>query len=135
MLFKKRFFFKLRKLLTLGFIGVFLAASLPAIAQASSDRVIDIAQITWTGAPKPEASSSEIANAIQTKVSESWKTFTTLLGDNQDRSLNFMVGKTLETPIKLSAPMNCAGNGFISFTNALRSEVYSKLGITDFKTR
>lgn len=135
MLFKKRFFFKIRNLLALGFIGVFLAASLPAIAQASSDRVIDIAQITWTGAPKPEASSADIANAIQTKVSESWKIFTTLVGDNQDRSLNFIVGKTLETPIRLLAPMSCAGNGFASFTSALRSEVYSKLGITEFKNR
>ena len=130
-----RAFFGVRNLIAFACSTVLLTANLSPIAEAANDRVIDIAQITWTGAARPDVSSGEIASAIQTNVSQNWKRFTTLEGDGQDRSLNFIVGKTLDTPIKLSFPMSCEGNGFNSFTNALRSEVYTKLGISDFKSR
>lgn len=125
----------LRKLKALACATVFLTSNLSSIAHAANDRVIDIAQITWTGAAKADVSSEEIVDAIQTKVSENWRKFTTLEGDEKDRSLNFIVGKTLETPVRLSFPMNCEGNGFNSFTNAIRSEVYNKLGVSDSKSR
>ena len=108
---------------------------LPSPAIASDNRVIDVAQITWTGAKAPDVTMQDVANSVNTKVSESWRQFTTIVGDNQDRAVNFTLGKLLENPVRLTLPMSCEGDNFTSFKNSLRAEVYNRLGIPDWKSR
>ena len=135
MLFEARKTSRIRRSLALICVSILFIANFNSSAYAASERVIDIAQVTWTGAAKPDVGAIDIVNSIQKEVSESWKIFTTLTDDSRNRSINFIVGKTLEMPIRLSSPMRCESNGFNSFTNALRSEVYGKLGIPDSKSR
>lgn len=108
---------------------------LPTPAIASDNRVIDVAQITWTGAKAPDVTMQDVANSVNTKVSESWRQFTTIVGDSRDRAVNFTLGKLLDNPVKLISPMSCEGDNFTSFKNSLRAEVYNRLGIPDWKSR
>jgi hypothetical protein len=71
----------------------------PAIAVET--RVIDIVTVTWPGAPALPADANKIANLINTEVNADWKKFTTLYGDPTDRTISFVSGKILETPISL----------------------------------
>jgi hypothetical protein len=108
--------------------------SLPA-ATALDERIIDIASVTWNGARTPAVRTSDIANSIATKVGPQWKIFTTFKGDAKDRSVSFINGQTLATPVTLSAPVRCEGTGYSSFADAMRTEVYKRLGIADYKNR
>lgn len=117
-------------------VAMFLAVLSPVSkAQALDTRLIDIAQITWTGAPKPSNSLSEIRDSITNIVSPSWKGFTTNEGDLKARAINFAYGQTLESAIRLSTPLDCDAPGFVSFMREIQAETYKRLGITSWSDR
>lgn len=112
----------------------FLFSSLPA-ALASDSRTIDIVEITWNGATRPANTVADIQNAITNSVSPSWKAFTTNEGDVRSRTIEFVYGRTLDTPIRLATPLACEGSGFVSFMRDIQAETYRRLGIEDWKER
>ena len=105
----------------------------PAIAV--DVRVIDIVTVTWPGAPALPADANKIANLINTEVNADWKKFTTLYGDPTDRSISFVSGKILETPISLASKMPCSGLAATNFLDAVRPDAFRKLGVTDYSKR
>ena len=117
-------------------VALFLAVLAPVSqAQALDTRTIDIAQITWAGAPRPSNSLSEIRDSITNIVSPSWRSFTTNEGDLKARAINFNYGQTLESAIRLSAPLDCDAPGFVSFMRDIQAETYKRLGITSWSDR
>ena len=105
----------------------------PAIAVET--RVIDIVTVTWPGAPALPADANKIANLINTEVNADWKKFTTLYGDPTDRTISFVSGKILETPISLGSKMPCSGIAATTFMDSVRPEAFRKLGVTDYSAR
>ena len=105
----------------------------PAIAV--DVRVIDIVTVTWPGAPALPADANKIANLINTEVNADWKKFTTLYGDPTDRTISFVSGKILETPISLASKMPCSGLAATNFLDAVRPDAFRKLGVTDYSKR
>ena len=113
-----------------GFVGLGLSP-----AQAVDQRVIDIVSVSWAGSTTPPATVDQLAVLVNTDVNKSWKSFTTLVGDTKDRSISFVAGKTLATPIVLNSRMACSGVASIDFMNYTRIEAYKRLGITDDSNR
>ena len=105
----------------------------PAIAVET--RVIDIVTVTWPGAPALPADANKIANLINTEVNADWKKFTTLYGDPTDRTISFVSGKILETPISLGSKMPCSGIAATAFLDSVRPDAFRKLGVTDYSKR
>ncbi len=95
----------------------------PAV-QAADERVIDVARITWVGAPEPVVTTADIVSSIDNVVAPNWRSFTTLAGDTRDKTISFSHGRTLSTPVRLLAPMACERNDFVGFKNTIRAEVY-----------
>jgi hypothetical protein len=127
---------RISKLVSAAISAALLSIFLPSSAAfASDDRTIDIVELTWNGAPKPSATTQDISSAITNKVSESWKIFTTNEGDTKARNINFIYGKTLESPIRLNSPLSCEGSGFVSFMREIQSETYRRLGIENWRER
>jgi hypothetical protein len=109
-------------------LSLSLLTALPA--SGADLRVIDIAQVTWNGAKSPSVNPQEIIKSIEESVAPNWKSFTsTKAGSKEDKSITFQYGKTLNTPVRLSAPMNCSGDNFALFINSVRSQVYKELGV------
>ena len=105
----------------------------PAIAL--DQRAIDIVQVGWNGAPSLPADAQGIARIIDTDVNTRWRTYTTLIGDTQDRIISFTAGRVLPTTISLTTRMACTGAGSNTFMEQMRIEAYKRLGITDIKNR
>lgn len=116
-------------------ISLFLIVGISPAAQAANVRVIDIAQITWNGATAPIVGTNEIASAITNEVNPNWISFTTLVGDPKDRSISFTYGQTLNTPVRVTAPLACERGDFVGFMNTVRNEVYRQLGLSDWQDR
>jgi len=106
-----------------------------APVQAADVRVIDVAQVTWTGADAPAGTMNDVVYAIQNQVGPNWASFTTLQGDTRDRTISFTYGQTLTTPVRLTTRMACDRADFTSFMNTIRNEVYRQLGLSDWKDR
>ena len=104
-------------------------------AFASDDRTVDVVEITWNGATKPSASTQDVKNSIINSVSDSWKTFTTNENDPKARTINFVYGKTLETPLRLSIPLICEGSRFVSLMREIQAETYRQLAIENWRER
>jgi hypothetical protein len=104
-------------------------------AKASDVRKIDIAQVTWAGAPEPSFTSFDVYNSIQNAVIPNWQSFTTLQGDTRDKVVTFAYGQSLSTPIRLLAPMACERGDFVGFMNNIREEVYRQMGLVDWRDR
>jgi hypothetical protein len=126
----------IKKRLTTG-IAVILAATSVGLspAVAVDVRVIDIVTLTWPGAAALPANANEIAKLINTEVNADWKKFTTLYGDTTDRTVSFVSGKILETPISLGAKMPCSGASASTFMDVIRPEAFRKLGVSDWSKR
>lgn len=116
-------------------ISILLIIGLVPAAQAADVRLIDVAQITWSGAPAPIVTTTEIATAIKNEVEPNWKSFTTLAGDPKDRAITFTHGQTLSTPVRITAPLACERGDFVGFMNTVRNEVYRQLGLSDWQDR
>lgn len=116
--------------LVFGFVSIGLAP-----AYAVDERVIDVVEVTWSGAIAPVADAAAMAKIIDTEVNTDWKIFTTLYGDTKDRVISFTSGKILKEPIELLSKMPCTGSAGNSFINGIRSEAYSRLGISNYSER
>ena len=113
----------------------FSISSLSAPALAADLRSIDVVEITWSGAKRPDSSIGQVVESINGRVAQRWKSFTTLVGDQSDSSITFSFGKSLDVPIRLTAAMSCDGFNFTAWINSIRSETYRQLGITDWQNR
>lgn len=109
-------------------------SSFITVAQAADQRVIDIAELTWSGAPRPAVTVTDIQNSIA-DVRSDWLSFTTLEGSTIDTSIEFTLGQTLSTPLRLNSRFLCEATNFTTFINSVRADVYKQLGIADFKDR
>jgi hypothetical protein len=127
---------QLRKRLTVIFAAVFAFVSIGlAPANAIDERLIDVVEVTWAGAPAPPGNAAAVAKVIDTEVNADWKLFTTMFGDTKDRTVFFKTGKVLEAPISLLSKMACTGFPSSEFMRSIRPEAYSRLGIRDFSER
>ena len=106
-----------------------------APAYAIDERVIDVVEVTWAGAPAPAGDAKKVASVIDTDVNADWKKFTTMFGDTKDRTVSFKTGKVLDTPITLVSKMACVGFASSDFMRSIRPEAYSRLGITNYSER
>lgn len=114
-------------------ISLFLVIGLAPPAKASDQRVIDIAELTWAGAPKPSVSAETVRSSLEL-VRQNWISFTSLQGASTDKSIEFVYGRTA-TAISLTAKFDCDGTNFNSFSNSIRQAVYKQLGIAEYKDR
>lgn len=127
---------RLTRSFILGFAATFGFLSLGlAPAYAVDERVIDVVEVTWAGAPAPAGDANKVATVIDTEVNADWKKFTTMYGDTQDRTVSFQTGKVLDTPIALVSKMACTGYLASEFMGSIRPEAYRRLGITDYSER
>jgi len=104
-------------------------------AVAADTRVIDVVEVTWPGARKVPSDATAIAKIINTDVNPRWKSFTTLYGDTKDRTINFIAGEVLTTPIAIARRMPCSGIDSDTFMKLIKAEAYSRLGISDYSNR
>ena len=104
-------------------------------ALAVDERVVDIVSVSWAGSAPLPASVDELAVLVNTEVNKSWKSFTTLKGDTQDRTVSFIAGKTLAAPIVLNSKMACVGTPSMDFMAKIRAQTYEILGISDYSKR
>ena len=124
---------RLRNRFALIFAAVFAFVSIGlAPAYAVDERLIDIVEVTWAGAPAPAGNAAAVAKVIDTEVNADWKLFTTMYGDTKDRTVSFKTGKILEPPISLLSKMACTGFPSSEFMRSIRPEAYSRLGISDY---
>ena len=114
----------------IGFISIGLSP-----AYALDERVIDIVELTWNGAPELRGNAQIMADVIDTEVNADWKKYTTMVGDNGARTVSFKTGKILDKPITLTSKMACTGWAASEFINSIRPEAYKRLGISDFSNR
>jgi hypothetical protein len=116
--------------IVIGFVSLGLAP-----AYAVDERVIDVVEVTWAGAPAPAGDAKKVASVIDTEVNADWKLFTTMFGDTKDRTVSFKTGKVLEAPISLVSKMACTGFPSSEFMRSIRPEAYSRLGIANYSER
>jgi hypothetical protein len=127
---------RLRNRVALIFAAVFAFVSIGlAPAYALDERLIDVVEVTWAGAPTPAGNAAAVAKVIDTEVNADWKLFTTMYGDTKDRTVSFKTGKVLEAPISLVSKMACTGFPSSEFMRAIRPEAYERLGISDYSER
>ena len=106
-----------------------------APAYALDERVIDVVEVTWNGAPALGGNAKAVAEVINTEVNADWKKYTTMVGDDGARTVSFKTGKVLEGPISLVSKMACTGFPASSFMSSIRPEAYKRLGISDYSNR
>ena len=104
-------------------------------AYALDERVIDVVEVTWNGAPALRGDAKVVAEVIDKEVNADWKKYTTMVGDDGARTVSFKTGKVLDKPITLVSKMACTGFPASSFMNSIRPEAYRLLGITDYSNR
>jgi hypothetical protein len=116
--------------LAFGFVSLGLSP-----AYALDERVIDVVEVTWNGAPTLRGDAKTMAGVIDTEVNADWKKYTTMVGDDGARTVSFKSGKILEAPIPLVAKMACTGSSASNFMSSIRPEAYKRLGISDYSNR
>ena len=104
-------------------------------ASASETRVIDIAQVTWQGAQSPSVGISDVVTALQDQVIPSWRTFTTIEDEINNRSIDFSFGRSLLSPVEIGSAMVCNRPDFSQFIASIKQEVYRQLAITNWADR
>jgi hypothetical protein len=104
-------------------------------AYALDERVIDVVEVTWNGAPALRGDAKVVAEVIDKEVNADWKKYTTMVGDDGARTVSFKTGKVLDKPITLVSKMACTGFPASSFMNSIRPEAYRLLGISDYSNR
>ncbi len=122
---------------TAGFVAIligFMSVGLSP-AFALDERVIDVVEVTWNGAPTLRGDAKVVAGVIDTEVNADWKKYTTMVGDDGTRAVSFKTGKVLDTPISLVTKMPCTGFTAANFVSSIRPEAYRRLGISDYSNR
>ncbi len=104
-------------------------------AFALDERVIDVVEVTWNGAPALRGDAKVVAGVIDTEVNADWKKYTTMVGDDGTRTVSFKSGKILDAPITMVSKMACTGTAASNFMSSIRPEAYKRLGISDYSNR
>jgi hypothetical protein len=104
-------------------------------AKAAENRVIDIVTVSWPNASSLSATNNDVKNAIETQVTQNWKTLTSFEGQTTDNSIDFQVGTILANPIVISQPMACEGQSSLLFMSSIRAIAYQRMGISNFADR
>ncbi len=104
-------------------------------ASAADIRLIDVVGVNWIGSKPFEVSLNQVENSIKTEVNQRWKRYTTFEDSQEDKSIEFVHGKTLNSTLTLTLPMQCEGNSASQFMNSIRSETYKRLNIEDYSKR
>jgi hypothetical protein len=104
-------------------------------AEAADRRPIDVVEIIWSGASRPNVTSGEVANSINTDVAKRWENLTHLVGAVEDRKISFYADKVLSQAITLNSPLACNRSDFSSFLNSIRTEAYKRLAVENFNNR
>ena len=113
-------------------LGLLFSSLSPALAVDT--RTIDIAQVTWSGAPKPSVTLADIQSSLQ-QVEKNWLNFTTIQNDPKDRAIDFIYGTRLDTSIAINSRFQCESANFTSFINSIRESTYKQLGIANYTDR
>ena len=114
----------------IGFVSIGFAP-----AYALDERLIDVVEVSWNGAPELRGNAQIMADVIDTEVNADWKKYTTMVGDDGARTVSFKTGKVLDAPISLVSKMACTGFAASNFVNSIRPEAYKRLGISDYSER
>lgn len=117
------------------FLGFALVLGLVQPAYAADVRPIDVVAVNWIGSKPFEVTVSQVEASIRSEVGVRWKKYTTLEGALEDKSIDFVFGQSLSSPITLTRPMQCEGNSASDFMNAVRAETYKRLSIADYSNR
>ena len=104
-------------------------------AYAVDQRVIDVVEVTWSGAAAPAGDGAAVAKVIDKDVNADWLKFTAMFGDTKDRGVSFKSGQVLKDPIGLVSKMACIGFASSDFMSSIRPEAYKRLGISDYSKR
>ena len=111
-----------------------LQPSSPAIA-APKNLILDVVEVTWSGAKLPDVAKQDIASAINGDVKKLWKSFTQLKSPESYSGLEVSLGAILQENYVLAKLLNCSDNGFQSFVNEVRNATYKRLGISNTENR
>jgi hypothetical protein len=119
------------------FFALILSFSLSGLTPASAEdsRIIDIASVSWLGAPAPTVTLADIEKSVKNEVGQRWRSYTTIEGSREDKSISFIHGRTLPSPILMTRPLQCEGSNASSFMNSIRQETYKRLGIENWSER
>jgi hypothetical protein len=118
-------------------LALFVAhfSSLVSPVQAADIRIVDVAAVTWPGAPVSSVGVSNVEASIKNEVGPRWKRYTTIEASLEDRSIDFQHGLTLNAPIALTRVMACEGSEASSFMNSVRQEAYKRLNVENWSSR
>ncbi len=116
-------------------VGFALVLGFVQPAYAADVRPIDVVSVNWIGAKPFEVRVSQLESSIRNEVGVRWKKYTTLEGALEDKSIDFVFGQSLSSPITLTRPMQCEGNAASDFMNSVRAETYKRLSIVDYSKR
>ncbi len=117
------------------FIGFALVFGFVQPAYAADVRPIDVVAVNWIGSKSFDVTVSQVESSIRNEVGVRWKKYTTFEGSLEDKSIDFVFGRSLSTPITLTRPMQCEGNSASEFMNFVRAEAYKRLSIEDYSKR
>ena len=124
-----------KKLLSISAVLALLASVFTAApSQALEQRVIDVVSVTWNRAGALPGTVAQLKGEIDTVVNPLWKQLTTISGDPNDKRIEFVSGQVVSDPIRLNFAIPCDSN-FTTWTSAVRTETYKRLGIADWQSR
>ena len=99
------------------------AQTLPAAAAAPLERIVDVVEISWSGA-KASVSATEVADTLKTDTFPLWAKIT-------DGQVVFTPGATVSSPLSMNAPLPCDSSPSIDYMSAVRKATYAALGTKD----
>ena len=102
------------------------AADAPTVAPLP-DRIIDVVQVTWTGARAPKATAQSVADVITSDTIARWKKIS-------NGRIVFTFGRILDT-VQTRVQMPCDAAGSIDYMNAVQTAAYQRAGITKWDSR
>ena len=106
-------------------VGVLvLLAPTVARADAPPERIIDVVQVTWAGAPAtPAATGQQVADVIKSDVIARWSQIS-------GGRVAFSFGRLLPT-LRTAYALPCDAAGSLSFINGVAQTAYASAGISD----
>ena len=96
---------KAKGLSALAIFTLFLGQLSANSASAIDSRIIDVVQVSWSGAGAQAGSISDVKNEIENNVKPRWIELTTIAGSAADRRIEFNYGLAVAEPIALTAPL------------------------------
>ncbi len=110
---------------TIGVLSVALALLAPAMAVAdtATTRIIDVVQVTWSGAGTPKVTAASVMDVVQQDTISRWLQIS-------GGRVTFTAGQVLPT-VRTAAAMPCDANGSLAYIKAVGQAAYAATSITD----